>query len=129
MFLTLSLFGNIRFLRGDQYAVALGLLEEGKVVLGVLACPNLPLASIAGANNNSSSNETGCLFFATIGSGTYMQLLDSESSPTKVQVSSVENPEEASFFESFEGAHSLHDLSSSIANVIFFSFLPCDSSE
>ncbi|KAG7539119.1 Inositol monophosphatase-like [Arabidopsis suecica] len=110
--------GTKGFLRGDQYAVALGLLEEGKVVLGVLACPNLPLASIAGnnKNNKSSSDEIGCLFFATIGSGTYMQLLDSKSSPVKVQVSSVENPEEASFFESFEGAHSLHDLSSSIAN-------------
>ncbi|XP_010484166.1 PREDICTED: SAL1 phosphatase [Camelina sativa] len=109
--------GTKGFLRGDQYAVALGLLEEGKVVLGVLACPNLPLASIAGANNNnSSSNEIGCLFFATIGSGTYMQLLGSKSAPVKVQVSKVENPEEASFFESFEGAHSLHGLSSSIAN-------------
>ncbi|CAA7034875.1 unnamed protein product [Microthlaspi erraticum] len=110
--------GTKGFLRGDQYAVALGLLEEGKVVLGVLACPNLPLASIAGINknNNSASNEIGCLFFATLGSGTYMQLLDSKSAPVRVQVSSVENPEEASFFESFEGAHSLHDLSSSIAN-------------
>ncbi|KAL0721367.1 hypothetical protein Bca4012_035966 [Brassica carinata] len=108
--------GTKGFLRGDQYAVALGLLEEGKVVLGVLACPNLPLASIAGNKNSSSLDETGCLFFATIGSGTYMQPLDSKSEPVKVHVSSVENPEEASFFESFEGAHSLHGLSSSIAN-------------
>ena len=128
MFLTLSLF---RFLRGDQYAVALGLLEKGKVVLGVLACPNLPLASIAGTKNSSSSSEeTGCLFYARIGSGTYMQPLDSKSKPVKVNVSSVENPEEASFFESFEGAHSLHDLSSSIANVSGFSLtFSCDSSE
>ncbi|CAG7860425.1 unnamed protein product [Brassica rapa] len=112
--------GTKGFLRGDQYAVALGLLEEGKVVLGVLACPNLPLASIAGNDNknknSSSSEEKGCLFYATIGSGTYMQPLDSRSEPVKVHVSSVENPEDASFFESFEGAHSLHDLSSSIAN-------------
>ncbi|CAN8264464.1 unnamed protein product [Cochlearia groenlandica] len=111
--------GTKGFLRGDQYAVALGLLEEGKVVLGVLACPNLPLASIAGSGNNknsSSSNETGCLFFATIGSGTYMQPLYSKADPVRVHVSTVENPEEASFFESYEGAHSLHDLSSSIAN-------------
>ncbi|KAG5564286.1 hypothetical protein RHGRI_000476 [Rhododendron griersonianum] len=36
--------------------------------------------------------------------------------PIKVHASSPENPEEASFFESFEAAHSLHDLSSSIAN-------------
>ncbi|CAF1716717.1 SAL1 phosphatase [Brassica napus] len=112
--------GTKGFLRGDQYAVALGLLEEGKVVLGVLACPNLPLASIAGdkknKKNSSSSDEKGCLFYATIGSGTYMQPLDSKSEPVKVHVSSVENPADASFFESFEGAHSLHDLSSSIAN-------------
>ncbi|XP_010521143.1 PREDICTED: SAL1 phosphatase [Tarenaya hassleriana] len=109
--------GTKGFLRGDQYAIALALLEEGKVVLGVLACPNLPLASIAGDNNkNSSSDQTGCLFFATVGSGTYMQLLDAESSPVKVQVTAIENPEEASFFESYEAAHSLHGLSSSIAN-------------
>ncbi|KAJ0242170.1 SAL1 phosphatase [Hirschfeldia incana] len=109
--------GTKGFLRGDQYAVALGLLEEGKVVLGVLACPNLPLTSIAGnKNSSSSSDEKGCLFFATIGSGTYMQPLDSNSDPVRVHVSSVENPEDASFFESYEGAHSLHDLSSSIAN-------------
>ncbi|WJX18785.1 hypothetical protein P8452_08549 [Trifolium repens] len=36
----------IRFVRGDQYAIALALLHEGKVVLGVLACPNLPPATI-----------------------------------------------------------------------------------
>ncbi|XWS29908.1 hypothetical protein CRYUN_Cryun24cG0070700 [Craigia yunnanensis] len=43
-----------------------------------------------------------------------MQPLDG-SSTVKVQVSSVENPEEASFFESYEAAHSMHDLSSLIA--------------
>jgi len=37
--------GTKGFLRGDQYAIALALLDEGKVVLGVLACPNLPLSS------------------------------------------------------------------------------------
>jgi 3'(2'), 5'-bisphosphate nucleotidase/inositol polyphosphate 1-phosphatase len=35
----------------------------------------------------------------------------------QVQVSSIDNPEEASFFESYEAAHSMHDLSSSIAKV------------
>ncbi|PON81551.1 3(2),5 -bisphosphate nucleotidase HAL [Trema orientale] len=109
--------GTKGFLRGDQYAIALALLNEGKVVLGVLACPNLPLASI-GSNNQhsfeSSHDKVGCLFFAKVDEGTYMQSLDG-SSPVKVHVSAIENPEEASFFESFEAAHSLHDLSSSIA--------------
>ena len=36
----------------------------------------------------------------------------------QVHVCDIDNPEEASFFESFEAAHSSHDLSSSIAEVI-----------
>lgn len=69
-----------RFLRGDQYAIALALLDEGRVVLGVLACPNLPLMSISGDNQHSSHDKVGCLFFAKVGAGTYMQPLDGSSS-------------------------------------------------
>lgn len=75
------------FVRGDQYAIALGLLDEGKVVLGVLACPNLPLTSIAKREQSNSEDIVGCLFFAQIGAGTYMQILDG-SQPTKVCISS-----------------------------------------
>ncbi|TYJ16749.1 hypothetical protein E1A91_A09G004400v1 [Gossypium mustelinum] len=106
--------GTKGFLRGDQYAIALALLEGGKVVLGVLACPNLPLTSLSDAGQHSPNNKVGCLFFAVVGGGTYMQPLDG-SSAVKVQVNAVENPEEASFFESYEAAHSMHDLSSLIA--------------
>ncbi|KAF9681790.1 hypothetical protein SADUNF_Sadunf05G0039300 [Salix dunnii] len=106
--------GTKGFLRGDQYAIALALLDEGTVVLGVLACPNLPLTCIAGGSQHSLPGEVGCLFFSVVGGGTYMHSLDS-SSAVKVQVSSIDNPEEASFFESYEAAHSMHDLSSSIA--------------
>ncbi|XP_021730716.1 SAL1 phosphatase-like [Chenopodium quinoa] len=96
---------------GDQYAIALALLDKGRVVLGVLACPNLPLAPLA---VQTSAGPTGCLFSAVLGEGTYMDSLDG-SSPVKVIVSPIENPEEASLFESYEAAHSSHDLSSSIA--------------
>ncbi|VVA32246.1 PREDICTED: SAL1 phosphatase [Prunus dulcis] len=115
--------GTKGFLRGDQYAIALALLDEGKVVLGVLACPNLPLTSISGENQQSSQDKLGCLFFATVGTGTYMQPLDG-SSLLKVHVSATENPEEASLFESFEAAHSLHDLSSTIAKKLGFKAPP-----
>ncbi|KAH8502662.1 hypothetical protein H0E87_014097 [Populus deltoides] len=105
--------GTKGFLRGNQYAIALALLDEGTVVLGVLACPNLPLTSIAGGSQHSLPGEVGCLFFSVVGGGTYMQPLDS-SSAVKVQVNATDNPEEASLFESYEAAHSMHDLSSSI---------------
>ncbi|MQL76527.1 hypothetical protein Taro_008935 [Colocasia esculenta] len=106
--------GTKGFLRGDQYAIALALLDEGKVVLGVLACPNLPSASIRDHGKHYLQAQVGCLFVAKVGAGTYMQLLDG-SSPTKVYVSATETPDNASFFESYEAAHSMQDLTSSIA--------------
>src|SRR5262249_4677239 len=36
--------GTKGFLRKEQYAIALALVEKGKILLGVLACPNLPAA-------------------------------------------------------------------------------------
>ncbi|KAL6551957.1 hypothetical protein OROGR_008111 [Orobanche gracilis] len=104
----------INFLRGYQYAIALALLDEGEIVLGVLACPNLPLESTARLDQSILKDRVGCLFFAQIDAGTFVQSLDG-SQPTKVHVSAIENSEEASFFESYEAAHSSHDLSSLIA--------------
>ena len=34
--------GTKGFLRGQQYAIALGRIEDGQVVMGVMGCPNLP---------------------------------------------------------------------------------------
>ncbi|KAI3462390.1 hypothetical protein Pfo_019053 [Paulownia fortunei] len=104
--------GVTRFIRGDQYAIALALLDKGKVVLAVLACPNLPLASVSSHGQCTSKDKVGCLFFAQGDAGTYMQSLDG-SLPTKVQVSATDNPKEASLLESF-AAHYSHDLSSLI---------------
>ncbi|MBI5758662.1 MAG: 3'(2'),5'-bisphosphate nucleotidase [Planctomycetales bacterium] len=40
--------GTKGFLRREQYAIALALIEDGQVKLGVLACPNLPESMSAG---------------------------------------------------------------------------------
>ncbi|KAL5224516.1 hypothetical protein ABZP36_011155 [Zizania latifolia] len=106
--------GTKGFLRGDQYAIALALIDEGKVVLGVLACPNLPLGSIGNLNGSSSGDQVGALFSATIGCGAEVESLQG-SPPQKISVCSIDNPVNASFFESYEAAHSMQDLTSSIA--------------
>ncbi|KQJ91962.1 3'(2'),5'-bisphosphate nucleotidase [Brachypodium distachyon] len=106
--------GTKGFVRGGQYAIALALLDEGKVVLGVLGCPNLPLTSICNLNGNSSGDQTGVLFSATIGCGAEVQSLDG-SPPQKISVCSIDNPVNASFFESYEGAHNMRDVTGSIA--------------
>lgn len=76
----------VRFVRGEQYAVGLALLVEGKMVLGVMACPNLPLVSAVCETDNFSQENVGCLFFATTGSGTYVQPLKGNSPPQKVSL-------------------------------------------
>ncbi|CAL5098027.1 unnamed protein product [Urochloa decumbens] len=79
--------GTKGFIRGDQYAVALGLLDEGKVVLGVLGCPNLPSKSTNKHNGSSSGDQVGSLYFATIGCGAKVQALEG-SEPQKITICS-----------------------------------------
>lgn len=56
--------GTKGFLRGDQYAIALALIEDGEVKLGVMGCPALPL------DLNQPQGERGVLFVAVRGQGT-----------------------------------------------------------
>ncbi|KAK3136278.1 hypothetical protein QOZ80_5BG0430860 [Eleusine coracana subsp. coracana] len=88
--------GTKGFIRGDQYAVALGLLDEGKVVLGVLGCPNLPLKSSSVLNSSHFGDLVGSLFSATIGSGAEVEAIGG-SKPEKISVCSIHDPIDASF--------------------------------
>ncbi|KAK8478725.1 hypothetical protein V6N11_081498 [Hibiscus sabdariffa] len=60
--------------------------DGGKVVLGVMACPNLPITSISAAGQHSPNNEVGWLFLAEVGGGTYMQPFDGSSAVKKLGV-------------------------------------------
>ena len=62
--------GTKGFLRGQQYAIALGRISNGQVVLGVLGCPNLPIDT---ASSPAEPDPLGCgsLYAATIGGGTW----------------------------------------------------------
>jgi len=61
--------GTKGFLRRDQYAVALALIEDGQVRVAALACPALPWQV------DSPDGKTGVLFVATKGEGAQMALL------------------------------------------------------
>lgn len=54
--------GTKGFLRRGQYAIALALIERGKILLGVLACPNLPQRP--GKLGQAISANDGMIFFA-----------------------------------------------------------------
>jgi 3'(2'), 5'-bisphosphate nucleotidase len=88
--------GTKGFLRGEQYAVALALIESGEVVLGVLGCPNLPLGSGRGA-----------LFTAVRGGKTHVRSLwEAGASEVPVSVGNVRHARDARFCESVESEHS-----------------------
>jgi 3'(2'), 5'-bisphosphate nucleotidase len=100
--------GTKGFLRRDQYAVALALIEDGEVVLGVLGCPNLPLDAAA------PDGERGCLFVAVKGEGSFTRPLVG-GAETPVSVTDVTRPSDANFCESVESGHSSQDDSAKVA--------------
>ena len=97
--------GTKGFLRGEQYAVALGLIEDGEVVLGVLGCPNL-----------TGRGGTGALFAGVAGGGAIELSLDGSGvAGEPVAVTSLTSPAEARFCESVESGHSNQSESARIA--------------
>jgi 3'(2'), 5'-bisphosphate nucleotidase len=58
--------GTKGFLRGQQYAIALALVEHGRPVLGVLGCPNLPRDPRAALD---TADPLGSLYVAVIHEG------------------------------------------------------------
>jgi len=102
--------GTKGFLRGEQYAVALGLIEHGEVVVGLLGCPNLP----------GPDGEPGVLFAAVRGEGTHRLPLWDDAALDGVSIGVAHPPSiaEARFCESVEKAHSDQSTSAKIASLL-----------
>jgi len=91
--------GTKGFLRGDQYAVALALVVEGKVQIGVLGCPGL----VNGYQPEPGG--AGSLTVAVRGQGTWVTSLTADVSWRPLHVSSRANPVKARLLRSFERGH------------------------
>lgn len=109
--------GTKGFVRQEQFAVALALIEDGAVVMGLLGCPNLPV------DYRCQGGRKGCLFVAVKGQGCILRELDSATEQL-ISVSSISEPADACFCESFEGGHSSHELSAQIAMLLQISQPP-----
>jgi HAL2 family 3'(2'),5'-bisphosphate nucleotidase len=88
--------GTKGFLRGGQYAIALALVEDGELILGVLGCPNLPRAD----------GRTGSVFVAERGTGAWELALDGDATAGPIRVADSQDPSRARYAESLEAAHS-----------------------
>jgi len=101
--------GTKGFLRGDQYAVALALVDGGRVVVGVLGCPNLP------APADAASDTAGFLFSAIAGRGTTTRPLDGQEF-VAARVDQITDPADAVLCESVVAAHAAHSVQAGIAS-------------
>ncbi|QQE10744.1 3'(2'),5'-bisphosphate nucleotidase [Planctomycetota bacterium] len=101
--------GTKGFLRKQQYAIALGQIYEGEVVMGILGCPNLDIL-------NDEENPSGLLITAIQGQGACMVSMDRHAGDAiAINVSDVSDPKEARLCESVESGHSNQSSSAKIA--------------
>lgn len=91
--------GTKGFLRRDQYAVALALIEDGRVQIGVLGCPELEDACrpVPGGD--------GSLLLAVRGQGAWTQSLVSGGDWRQLHVSDIAQPSQARLLRSVEKGH------------------------
>lgn len=85
--------GTRGYLRGDQFAVAVGLIVDGMAVAGVLGCPRLELSGMQGV-----------MVWGGPGMGTYVEAL-AGGSPRRIAVSTVADPGRARILGSVEPSH------------------------
>jgi len=117
--------GTKGFLRKEQYAIALALVDRGRVLLGVLACPNLPgsLADPLAAN----SAGLGQLYVATRGGGAERIDLgpeDALGSRRRIRVSTTADPALVRWCERVESSDRNHDLTAQVVDRVGIRSVP-----
>ena len=111
--------GTKGFLRKEQYAISLALIIDGRIELGVLGCPNMPVSS------SDPDGARGILAWAVRGQGSWMQPIDRpDDKPAPLRVTTTASSEAARFCESVESGPSSHGWSAEIATQLSISREP-----
>ena len=98
--------GTKGFLRGEQFAVALALIDGGQLAAGALGCPRLQPVDGSGGE--------GSVFSAEVRRGASERRLGS-TADRPIAVDAVTDPARAAFCESVEAAHAAHSVQAEIA--------------
>jgi len=96
--------GTKGFLRRQQFAVSLALIEGGVPTFGIVGCPNLPPEG----GDYDKADPVGCLAFAVKGGGAWLERDHGEPRPIHIRDWKPGMPVRAC--ESVEPAHSKQDL-------------------
>jgi len=108
--------GTKGFLRGQQYAIALGLIEQGKVVAGVMGCPNLPADQSASLTD---ADPRGVMYTASRGNGAWQINPDQPTDDaTRIRARTEVSPQGIQTCESVEASHSKHNDTACILDLL-----------
>lgn len=107
--------GTKGFLRGEQYAISLALIVEGRIAVAVLGCPNLHVSAVAQPKDEPLR---GALFSAIRGAGATVRPLDDPGRSSSIRVSGIDDPRRLRMCESVEAAHSAHGRSARVAQLL-----------
>lgn len=99
--------GTKGFLRQDQYAVALALVEAGDVKVGVLVCPAMPV----------ENNQPGMLYVAVRGEGAAMMPI-AGGEMTPIHVVKADDTANLRFVESVESSHGDQERQNAVAKAV-----------
>ncbi len=105
--------GTKGFLRGDQFVVALALIEEGEIKVGLIACPKMALGQ-GSATPLKGLFDGGSLAYAVRGQGAWVIPLKGEAPPVRLHVSGLTDPARAGVLASYEASHTNLDLVESL---------------
>jgi 3'(2'), 5'-bisphosphate nucleotidase len=92
--------GTKGFLRGDQYAVAFALVEDGQVQIGVLGCPNIGTLPLEDGGWGE-----GEIIVAARGQGTWVLTAHGETPLRRLSISERKDSAQARLLRSFESGH------------------------
>jgi 3'(2'), 5'-bisphosphate nucleotidase len=119
--------GTQGFLRNDQYAIALALVEQGKVQVAVLGCPVLPFDLDDPDGESGWNTSAGVLFVAVRGQGAAMAPLSGggdRASFAPIRVTQESDETRWRFVESVEASHGHPALQEAVAQAVGFTHPP-----
>ena len=99
--------GTKGFLRNQQYAVALGYIEDGAPTIGVMGCPNLPVDL---SEPLDERDPHGCMYLAVKNEGVYETRCDTDKGEL-IRITRLDHEpgDEITVCGSVEAAHSNQD--------------------
>jgi len=95
--------GTKGFLRGEQYAIALALIENDSPVLGVVGCPNLNI------NAEPEEKGSGIIAYAIKGKGARIQSVDRPDNSVRLTVSNGYDASTARIVSSVQSSQHTND--------------------